>query len=96
MIAPRFTVGDPVQVALRDARHHCRAPYYLRGKAGIVDAVLGRFRDPEQLAYHRPGLPMRYLYRVTFEQGDVWDPYDGPSGDSLQADIFEQWLEPAA
>ena len=47
---------------------HCRTPWYLRGKTGVVAAVHGTFRDPEQLAYHKPGLPAQVLYKVRFKQ----------------------------
>lgn len=95
MIEARFKPGDAVRVALRGAEGHCRTPFYLRGKTGVVDQVIGRFRNPELLAYHKPGLPMRMLYRVRFPQQTVWDGYAGPPGDAVQADILEHWLEPA-
>ena len=66
MIDPRFVPGDRVCVDTRPAEHHCRTPFYLRGKTGIVEAIHGRFRDPEKLAYHRSGLPARFLYRVCY------------------------------
>ena len=93
--AARFAAGDRVRVAARAVLGHCRTPWYLRGKAGVVAAVHGRFRDPELLAYHKPGLPLRVLYKVRFKQGDVWRHYLGPAGDQLEADIYEHWLEPA-
>lgn len=95
MIEPQFSVGDRVVVDWRDAPHHCRTPYYLRGKTGLVEALQGQYRDPEKLAYHQPGLPMKYLYRVRFDQAHVWGDYDGAAGDLLLADIFEHWLTAA-
>jgi len=80
MPAARFARGDRVRVAARP---------------GVVAAVHGRFRDPELLAYHKPGLPVRVLYKVRFQQGDLWQGYLGPAGDQLEADIYEHWLEPA-
>jgi hypothetical protein len=94
VLAGAFVPGDPVRVARRPVLGHCRTPWYLRGKPGVVAAVLGRFRNPEQLAYHKPGLPARVLYKVRFEQGDLWGRYPGAAGDQLEADIFEHWLEP--
>ena len=93
--AARFTPGERVRVAARPVLGHCRTPWYLRGKTGVVAAVHGRFRDPELLAYHKPGLPARVLYKVRFKQGDLWGRYLGPAGDELEADIYEHWLEPA-
>jgi nitrile hydratase subunit beta len=91
----RFAPGEAVHVADRPALGHCRTPWYLRGKTGVVASVQGIFRNPEQLAYHQPGLPKRVLYKVRFEQAGIWDDYRGPAGDHLEADIYEHWLEPA-
>lgn len=91
----RFTAGDRVEVARHPALGHCRTPWYLRGKAGVVASVHGAYRDPERLAYHKPGLPLRVLYKVRFQQRDLWPAYPGPAGDHLEADIYEHWLEPA-
>ena len=93
-LAPRFSAGDPVRVDDRPAIGHCRTPWFLRGRSGTVEDVVGSFRNPEQLAYHKPGLPEKVLYRVRFDQGDLWDAYRGRPGDSVVADIFENWLEP--
>jgi nitrile hydratase len=82
--------GTRVRVADRPATGHCRTPFYLRGRSGIVDEVAGRFRNPEHLAYNRPGLPALTLYRVRFA-------HLGPDGaetpDEIVADIYAHWLE---
>ncbi len=72
---------------------HVRTPSYLRGRSGRVDRILGEFRDPEDLAYGGDGLPEKPLYRVAFEQRELWPDYGGASGDLLYADIYEDWLE---
>ena len=92
-LQPRFAAGDPVRVGDRPVAGHCRAPWFLRGRFGTIEAVVGPFRNPEQLAYHKPGLPEKVLYRVRFDQRDLWDAYPGRPGDTLIADIFENWLE---
>ncbi|MGF1649534.1 MAG: SH3-like domain-containing protein [Hyphomicrobiaceae bacterium] len=94
-IGPRFGIGSPVTVADREAVGHCRSPWYLRGKHGVVVGIQGAFRDPAGLAYHTPGLPPRVLYKVRFRQPDLWPGYAGPSDDHLEADIYETWLEAA-
>ncbi|WP_149539860.1 SH3-like domain-containing protein [Siccirubricoccus phaeus] len=71
---------------------HIRTPHYLRGRTGTVQAVLGSFRNPEDLAFARPA-PQRVLYHVLFEQPPIWN--EGEAGDSLLVEIFEHWLEPA-
>ena len=90
----RFEPGEPVRVADREVLGHCRTPTYLRGKRGVIASIHGSFRNPEALAYNKPGLPAQVLYKVRFKQGDVWGRYAGPAGDHLEADIFEHWLEP--
>lgn len=92
----RFAPGATVRVVDRPALGHCRTPVYLRGQCGTVVSLGGHFRDPEKLAYHRPGFPARYLYRVRFPQTALWQNATEACEDTLIADIFEHWLEPAA
>ena len=92
---PRFKRGAIVRVDARSATGHCRTPWYLRGATGVVAAVHGPFRDPERLAYHKPGLPEQVLYKVRFVQAELWPAYKGPATDHLEADIYENWLQPA-
>lgn len=89
---PRFRPGDVVQVDDRMAIGHCRTPFFLRGKTGVVVGIQGAFRDPEKLAYHKPGLPERVLYKVRFRQADIWCGYRGRPQDQLEADLYEHWL----
>jgi nitrile hydratase subunit beta len=92
---PAFRPGDAVRVDPRASLGHCRTPWYLRGKTGVITEVQGQFRDPERLAYHRSGLPAQVLYKVRFEQHKLWPQYNGPAADQLEADIYEHWLVPA-
>jgi hypothetical protein len=73
---------------------HCRTPYYLKGREGVVIEDAGTHRNPEQLAYFKPGLPLKRLYRVRFLQRELWPDYAGAEGDVLEADLYEHWLEP--
>ena len=73
---------------------HVRAPAYLRGKTGIIERALDAFPNPEKLAY---GLPAEKqpLYRVRFTMKEVWgDAAERPT-DTLDAEIYGHWLEPA-
>ena len=92
---PRFKVGDQVRIDDRASLGHCRTPVFVRGKTGVVAEVLGAFRNPEQLAYHRPGLPAHPLYTVRLRQADLWEGYAGPANDHLDIDIYQPWLTPA-
>ena len=90
-----FGVGAKVRVRADQMQGHCRTPGYLRGKSGVVIAVHGQFRNPEKLAYHKPGLPRQPLYMVRFAFADVWpDRRSGGERDSIVADIYQHWLQP--
>ncbi len=92
----RYAVGDAVKINDCEAVGHCRTPWYVRGKTGVVVEIHGTFRDPERLAYHRPGVPALVLYKVRLKQKDLWAKYKGPASDHLDVDIYEPWLAPAA
>ena len=94
-MSERFTAGARVRVRSIHPPGHLRTPYYLRGHDGVVESVAGHYANPEELAYGRDGLPKEALYRVRFEQSALWPDYAGAAGDTLVADIYEHWLEPA-
>lgn len=91
---PRFRPGTKVRVSDRDHPGHCRTPMYLRGRTGTVVSMPGIYGNPEQLAYYRQA-DRQPLYIVRFRQADLWDRYQGASGDTVDADVYEHWLEPA-
>ena len=64
----RFKPGDKVRVIQRSQPGHVRTPMYVRGKAGVIERVVGSFPNPETLAYGQSGLPYKILYRVNFMQ----------------------------
>ncbi len=90
----RFREGDPVQVRAHYPPGHARAPYFTRGHRGCVMQITGPYANAEELAHGRPGAP-EPLYRVRFRQRDLWPDYRGGDRDTLLADIYEHWLEPA-
>ena len=92
---PRYASGERVRVRKVDAPGHIRTPWYIRGHEGVIERFCGYFKNPEELAYVRPGTPLRALYRVRFDQRKVWPHYTGRAGDTLDIDIYEHWLEPA-
>jgi hypothetical protein len=96
----RFAVGEPVTVHDRDPsweprKPHLRTPFYIRGKTGAVERICGDFCNPEGLAYGEDGLPKQTLYRIRFDQADVWPDYSGPAHDKVEIEIYEHWLERA-
>ena len=88
-----FDLGQKVRVKTGDPPGHIRTPFYLRGKEGVIEERQGIYRNPEELAFAKPGLPKKPLYFVRFRQQDVWPGYSGPATDTLSADIYEHWLE---
>ncbi len=94
-MSARFTAGNRVAVRRAYPPGHVRTPYYVRGKAGVVERVLAEFPNPEELAYGRSGLPKQWLYRVRFPLTEVWPDYAGPPGDTVDVEIYQHWLEPA-
>lgn len=93
-MSARFAVGDRVRVREAYPPGHVRTPFFIRGKAGEITTVVGKFADPEELAYGRPGTPERTLYFVRFAQPELWPDYAGPSHDTAVVDVFEHWLAP--
>lgn len=92
---PSFHVGDNVMVKAGPPEAHCRTPTYLRGARGKVVELVGRYHNPSLLAFHKPGLPKLWLYRVRFEQTGIWHHYQGSPRDTVVADLYEHWLMPA-
>ena len=89
-----FATGDRVRVRADNPPGHVRTPSYVRGKPGWIERIHGEFRNPEDLAYGRDGLPRRTLYMVGFRQSDLWgNRYTERSDDTLYVDIYEHWLE---
>lgn len=95
--APRFAVGDVVRVARWSGPGHLRTPWCVRGAVGRVERVCGAFPNPETLAVRGDGLPAAPLYRVRFALAALWGEVEDEGGaDTLDVEIYEHWLEPAA
>jgi nitrile hydratase len=90
MSAP--AVGERVRVRAVWPPGHVRTPGYVRGRSGVVVQVRGPYPDPELLAYGRSGA-RRWLCTVRFRHRDLWPGYAGDQRDSLQVDLYEQWLD---
>lgn len=87
-------MAERVRVRTAMPPGHVRTPAYLRGKTGVIERPLGRFGDPEEQAYGRIG-QTRPLFRVRFTMAEVWgDAAERPT-DTLDAEIYGHWLEPA-
>jgi hypothetical protein len=91
----RFKPGDAVRVRRAFPPGHVRTPIYVRGRTGTIERDCGDCVNAEERAFGRPGLPKLPLYRVRFRQHELWPGYAGPAGDSVEIEIYANWLEPA-
>ena len=92
--APRFAIGDTLRVMTRSPIGHYRVPRYLRGKIGVVQAIIRPAAiDNEEEAYGRNAGSKSYYYRMAFRMTDVWPDYAGSGADGLRIEIFQTWLE---
>ena len=73
---------------------HVRTPAYLRGKTGVIERSLGSFPNPEDRAYGQPAAA-KPLHRVRFTMAEIWGAEAENPTDTLDAEIYEHWLEPA-
>lgn len=94
-MSARFAVGDTIRVRAAYPPGHVRTPYFVRGRRGVVERIAGTFEDPEVLAYGRPDAVARPLYRVRFNQAELFAEAAETASDSVVVDLFEPWLEPA-
>ncbi|RTL72900.1 MAG: nitrile hydratase subunit beta [Hyphomicrobiales bacterium] len=91
----RFKVGDRVTVLELNKAGHIRTPFYVRHKTGVVVQDCGLFLNPEDLAVGITSGPVVKLYRVQFQQRDLWPDYKGAPQDTLCIEIYDHWLEAA-
>lgn len=91
---PIFCTGDTVRVAERSPVGHYRVPLYLRGKTGVVEAVIEPAGiDNEDESFGRnAGIKLHY-YRVSFPMKRIWVNYKGSPKDALLIEVFETWLQ---
>ena len=88
----RFKTGDKV-IARRDiGTMHTRLLGYVRGRAGVVDSVIGPQPLPDEAAVGTIRDEQTYLVR--FRMADLWPEASG-SEDSLLIDMWDSYLEPA-
>lgn len=87
-------VAEFVRVRADMPPGHIRTPAYLRGKVGVIERTLGPFPNPEQLAYRHTGTPLQ-LHRVRFTMQEIWGPQTETPHDTLEAEIYAHWLDPA-
>ena len=87
-------IPERVRVRAMMPPGHIRTPSYLRGKTGVIERPLGPFHNPEALAYRQPA-EKQPLYRVRFTMAELWGAAAEHPTDTLDAEIYAHWLEPA-
>jgi nitrile hydratase len=87
----RFAAGDPVRVRRMRPAGHSRCPRYVRGAAGVVEAVRGVDRFPDIGPYRGPREP---LYSVGFDSEELFGTGDERPW-TVRLDLFEPYLTPA-
>jgi len=88
--APRFLIGDSVQVLNINPEGHTRLPRYARGKQGVVDDHHGAHVYPDSQALGvREG---QHLYSVSFSAAELWGQ-DDKNDFRVSIDMWEPYLD---
>ena len=91
---PVLSPGDRIRILTRSPVGHYRVPTYLRGKIGVVEAVIEPAGiDNEEEAYGRNAGLRRHYYRVAIPMTEIWPNYVGSPRDGLHIEVFETWLQ---
>jgi len=91
---PIFEPGDNIRILARSPIGHYRVPIYLRGKVGVVEAVIEPAAvNNEEEGYGRNAGSKRHYYRVAVLMTEIWPNYIGSPRDGLRIEVFETWLE---
>lgn len=89
-----FAAGDRVRIANRSPIGHYRVPTYLRGRNGVIEAVIEPSAvDNEAEGFGRNAGMKRHYYRVAVPMTEIWPDYAGSPRDGLYIEVFETWLE---
>jgi signal peptidase I len=94
-VLPTFSAGDRVFVKDETPPYHHRTPWYIKGRHGVVVEFIGTWVNSETRAHGSDGLPELPMYRVEFDQADLWTGYKESPTDKLWIDLYEHWLIPA-
>lgn len=95
----RFVVGERVRLGPVAPGAHTRAPRYVQGQVGTVEAIHGAHLFPDRRVAQGPLPPFderpEWLYTVVFDGRDLWGA-GGEPGLRVSVDAFEPYLEAAA
>jgi nitrile hydratase len=91
---PIFRPGDPIRIVTRSPIGHYRVPTYLRGKTGVVEAVIEPAGiDNEEEGYGRNAGAKLHYYHIAIAMTEIWPDYVGSPRNGLRIEVFETWLE---
>ncbi len=91
---PIFSAGDEVKISMRFPVGHFRVPNYIRGKNGIVEAVIEPTAiNNEEEGFGRNAGSKLHYYRIAIPLTELWPNYAGSPRDGLRIEVFETWLE---
>ncbi|MDO3646590.1 SH3-like domain-containing protein [Nocardia mangyaensis] len=93
---PAFQVGDAVTVRDMPALLYTRTPEYVRGATGEIASVAYESPAAEDETWDRPDAEPEWFYVVRFDLAELWDGYTGATKDTLQTELPQRWLKPAA
>ena len=89
-----FHLGNRVRVLTRSPIGHYRVPTYLRGKTGLVEAVIEPVGvDNEEEGFGRNAGSKGHYHRIAIPMTEIWPDYVGSPRDGLRIEVFETWLE---
>jgi len=89
-----FKIGERIRITEKFPIGHYRTPTYIRGKQGTIVKNLGKYINPEREAFGKNSGDKLWYYLISFLQKDLWEDYEGKETDTLEIEVFENWLEP--
>jgi hypothetical protein len=92
---PLFQIRDKVRISVRYPVGHYRVPTYVRGKSGVITAILYSGVNNEDEAFGKNVGVKAHYYRLSILLTELWPGYAGGITDQLEIEVFETWLEKA-
>jgi nitrile hydratase len=89
----RFKPGDRVRMKNINPPTHTRLPRYVRGHAGVIEAVRGCHVFPDSVVTGH-GEDPQWLYTVVFNGRELWGAHADPTT-KVSVEAFEPYLESA-
>ncbi len=87
---PAFKIGDKVRAKSINPPSHTRLPRYVRGRAGVIDRVIGCHVFPDSNA-RGVGENPQWLYTVRFDGRELWGEGADPTV-TVSVDAWEPYL----